>query len=235
MALITCPECGKIISDKAPACIGCGIPMDEIRKLLADNGTETSENERNEAPFLLPIEECFELEGQGIVVTGFVERGVLKPGDEVEIVGLTKAAKSAIVGGIESHKKLLDQAEKDQPAGVLLRGISETEIVRGQVLAKPGTVSAHSRFKANIYVMTRAEGGRYTPFFSNYIPQFYFRTTDVSGKLTLSEGTEMCMPGSSDLMEVELFLPIAVEEGLQFLIRDNGQTVGKGEVIQILD
>ena len=235
MALITCPECGRKISDKAPACIGCGIPMNEIMKMLAENGKETGISERNEEPFLLAIEESFQLEERGPVVIGFVDRGIVRSGDTVELVGLSKTAKRAVVAGIESQKRLINQAEKGQAIGVLLRGVSENEITRGQVLAKPGTVSAHSRFIANVYVATKAEGGRYMPFFTGYRPQFYFRTTDVTGVITLSEGKDMCMPGTSDMMKVELLFPLAIEEGLQFAIMEEGQTLGWGRVTEILD
>ena len=177
----------------------------------------------------MPIEDVFTITGRGTVVTGRVERGQLKLNDEVEIVGL-KETKKTVVTGIEMFRKQLDYAEAGDNAGVLLRGISREEVERGQVLAKPGTVTPHTKFKAQVYVLTKEEGGRHTPFFSNYRPQFYFRTTDVTGVIELPEGVEMVMPGDNVEMTVELIAPIAIENGTKFSIREGGRTVGAGNV-----
>ena len=184
-------------------------------------------------PFLMPVEDVFTITGRGTVATGRVERGVLKMSEEVEIVGLADETKKSVVTGIEMFRKLLDFAEAGDNIGVLLRGIQRTDIERGQVLAKPGTIHPHTKFKGQVYVLTKDEGGRHTPFFNNYRPQFYFRTTDVTGVISLPEGTEMCMPGDNVVMDVELITPIAIEEGLRFAIREGGRTVGSGVVTAI--
>ena len=188
----------------------------------------------NDKPFLMSIEDVFTITGRGTVVTGRVERGQLKLNDTVEIVGL-KPTKSTVVTGIEMFRKQLDYAEAGDNAGVLLRGIDRKDVERGQVLAKPGTVHPHKKFKAQVYVLTKEEGGRHTPFFTNYRPQFYFRTTDVTGVVTLPEGTEMVMPGDNVTMTVELIAPIAVENGTKFSIREGGHTVGAGSVTNIIE
>ena len=188
----------------------------------------------NDKPFLMSIEDVFTITGRGTVVTGRVERGQLKLNDTVEIVGL-KPTKSTVVTGIEMFRKQLDFAEAGDNAGVLLRGIDRSEVERGQVLAKPGTVHPHKKFKAQVYVLSKEEGGRHTPFFTNYRPQFYFRTTDVTGVVTLPEGTEMVMPGDNVTMTVELIAPIAVENGTKFSIREGGHTVGAGSVTEIIE
>ncbi len=184
-------------------------------------------------PFLMPVEDVFTITGRGTVATGRVERGQLKMSEEVEIVGLADETRKSVVTGIEMFRKLLDYAEAGDNIGVLLRGIQRTDIERGQVLAKPGTIHPHTKFKGQVYVLTKDEGGRHTPFFNNYRPQFYFRTTDVTGVISLPEGTEMCMPGDNVVMDVELITPIAIEEGLRFAIREGGRTVGSGVVTAI--
>ena len=184
-------------------------------------------------PFLMPVEDVFTITGRGTVATGRVERGELKLGDTVEIVGLSEEKKSTTVTGIEMFRKMLDSAVAGDNIGALLRGVDRKEIERGQVLAKPGTIHPHKKFKAQVYVLTKEEGGRHTPFFSNYRPQFYFRTTDVTGVVTLPEGTEMVMPGDNIEMSIELITPIAIEKGLRFAIREGGHTVGAGRVIEI--
>jgi elongation factor Tu len=184
-------------------------------------------------PFLMPIEDVFTISGRGTVVTGRIERGIVKVGDEVEIVGLRPTAKT-IATGVEMFRKLLDQGEAGDNVGVLLRGTKREEVERGQVLAKPGTITPHTVFMAEAYVLTKEEGGRHTPFFGNYRPQFYFRTTDVTGTVKLPEGTEMVMPGDNVTMEVELLVPIAMDEGLRFAIREGGRTVGAGVVAKII-
>jgi len=186
-----------------------------------------------EKPFLMPIEDVFTITGRGTVVTGRVERGQLKLNDEIEIVGL-KETKKSVVTGIEMFRKQLDYAESGDNAGVLLRGISREDVERGQVLAKPGTVTPHTKFKAQVYVLSKEEGGRHTPFFSNYRPQFYFRTTDVTGVIELPEGVEMVMPGDNVEMTVELIAPIAIENGTKFSIREGGRTVGSGNISEII-
>ena len=186
-------------------------------------------------PFLMPVEDVFSITGRGTVATGRVERGQLKTGEEVEIVGLTDEARKVVVTGIEMFRKILDYAEAGDNVGVLLRGIQRNEIERGQVLAKPGSIHPHKKFKGEVYVLTKDEGGRHTPFFNNYRPQFYFRTTDVTGVITLPAGVEMCMPGDNVTMDVELITPIAIEEGLRFAIREGGRTVGSGVVTAIND
>ena len=184
-------------------------------------------------PFLMPVEDVFSITGRGTVATGRVERGVLKMGEEVEIVGLMDAPRKTVVTGIEMFRKLLDYAEAGDNIGALLRGIQKNEVERGQVLAKPGSIHPHTKFHGQVYVLKKEEGGRHTPFFNNYRPQFYFRTTDVTGVITLPEGTEMCMPGDNVEMDVELITPIAIEEGLRFAIREGGRTVGSGVVTAI--
>ena len=186
-------------------------------------------------PFLMPVEDVFTISGRGTVATGRVERGQLKLGEEVEIIGLTDERRKTVVTGIEMFHKLLDYAEAGDNVGTLLRGVAKTEIERGQVLYKPGSIHPHTKFVGQVYVLTKDEGGRHTPFFNNYRPQFYFRTTDVTGVITLPEGTEMCMPGDNVDMNVELITPIAIEKGLRFAIREGGRTVGSGVVIECKD
>ena len=184
-------------------------------------------------PFLMPVEDVFTITGRGTVATGRVERGELQVGDAVEIVGLAEKPKDTVVTGVEMFRKILDRAEAGDNIGALLRGVDRKEIERGQVLAKPGTIHPHTKFKAQVYVLTKDEGGRHTPFFNGYRPQFYFRTTDVTGVIQLPEGTEMCMPGDNVKMDVELITPIAIEVGLRFAIREGGRTVGAGVVSEI--
>jgi len=184
-------------------------------------------------PFLMPIEDVFSISGRGTVVTGRVERGIVKVGEEIEIIGLKPTIKT-VVTGVEMFRKLLDQGEAGDNIGALLRGTKREEVERGQVLAKPGSITPHTKFKAEAYILTKEEGGRHTPFFSNYRPQFYFRTTDVTGTIKLPEGTEMVMPGDNIAMEIELIAPIAMDEGLRFAIREGGRTVGAGRVTKIL-
>ena len=186
-------------------------------------------------PFLMPVEDVFTITGRGTVATGRVERGQLKTSEEVEIVGLTDERRKTVVTGIEMFRKLLDYAEAGDNIGALLRGVQRSEIERGQVLAKPGTINPHTKFSGQVYVLSKDEGGRHTPFFNNYRPQFYFRTTDVTGVVGLPAGTEMCMPGDNVEMDVELITPIAIEEGLRFAIREGGRTVGSGVVTKIND
>ena len=190
---------------------------------------------KEDMPFLMPVEDVFTISGRGTVATGRVERGVLKLSEEVEIVGLTDEKKKTVVTGIEMFHKLLDYAEAGDNIGALLRGVDRNGIERGQVLAKPGSIHPHTKFKGQVYVLTKDEGGRHTPFFNNYRPQFYFRTTDVTGVITLPEGTEMCMPGDNVEMSVELITPIAIEKGLRFAIREGGRTVGSGAVTEITE
>jgi len=190
---------------------------------------------KEDLPFLMPVEDVFTISGRGTVATGRVERGVLKMSEEVEIVGLADEIKKTVVTGIEMFHKLLDYAEAGDNIGVLLRGIDRNGIERGQVLAKPKSIHPHTKFKGQVYVLTKDEGGRHTPFFNNYRPQFYFRTTDVTGVISLPEGTEMCMPGDNVEMSVELITPIAIEKGLRFAIREGGRTVGSGAVTDIAE
>jgi elongation factor Tu len=185
-------------------------------------------------PFLMPVEDVFSITGRGTVATGRVERGVLKVQDKVQIVGLSDEPKETVCTGVEMFKKLLDQAQAGDNIGALLRGIQRTEIQRGQVLAKPGSITPHTKFNAEVYVLTKEEGGRHTPFFNGYRPQFYFRTTDITGQIDLEEGIEMCMPGDNSRFIVELIHPIAIEEGLRFAIREGGRTVGSGVVTGII-
>ena len=185
--------------------------------------------------FLMPVEDVFSITGRGTVATGRVERGTLKVSDEVEIVGLTTEKRKVVVTGIEMFRKQLDQAMAGDNIGALLRGVQRTEIERGQVLAKPDSIHPHTKFEGEIYVLTKEEGGRHTPFVNNYRPQFYFRTTDVTGVISLPEGTEMCMPGDHVVISVELITPIAMDEGLRFAIREGGRTVGSGVVSKIIE
>ncbi len=185
---------------------------------------------KSDLPFLMPVEDVFTITGRGTVATGRVERGQIKLAEEIEIVGLADESRKTVITGIEMFRKLLDYAEAGDNIGALLRGIQRTDIERGQVLAKPGSIKPHTKFKGQVYVLSKEEGGRHTPFFNNYRPQFYFRTTDVTGVVTLPEGIEMCMPGDNVDMDVELITPIAIEEGLRFAIREGGRTVGSGVV-----
>ena len=207
-----------------------------VVKLMEEVDSYIPEPERaNDQPFLMPVEDVFSITGRGTVATGRVERGMLKVGDEVEIVGLTEEKRKVVCTGVEMFKKTLDQAETGDNIGALLRGVQRTEIERGQVLCKPGTINPHTKFKGQVYVLKKEEGGRHTPFFNGYRPQFYFRTTDVTGDLSLPEGTEMCMPGDNVVMEISLITPIAIEEGLRFAIREGGRTVGSGVVTEIIE
>ena len=208
-----------------------GAKIDELMDAV-DTWIPTPERD-NDKPFLMSIEDVFTITGRGTVVTGRVERGKLNLNDEVEIVGL-KDTKKTVVAGIEMFRKQLDYAEAGDNAGVLLRGIAREEVERGQVLTKPGTVHPHKKFKASVYVLSKEEGGRHTPFFTNYRPQFYFRTTDVTGVIELPAGTEMVMPGDNVSMTIELITPIAIEKGLRFAIREGGRTVGSGVVADII-
>jgi elongation factor Tu len=201
--------------------------------MAAVDGYIPQPQREKDKPFLMPIEDVFTISGRGTVVTGRVERGVVKVGDEIEIVGLRATAKT-VCTGVEMFRKLLDQGEAGDNVGVLLRGTKREEVERGQVLCKPGSITPHTRFAAETYVLTKEEGGRHTPFFPNYRPQFYFRTTDVTGSIRLPEGTEMVMPGDNVQLEVELIAPIAMEQGLRFAIREGGRTVGAGVVAKII-
>ena len=203
--------------------------MDTIDSYIPDPQRDTDK------PFLMPIEDVFSITGRGTVATGRVERGVLHMSDEVEIVGVKEETQKTVVTGIEMFRKLLDEAQAGDNIGALLRGIQRTDIERGQVLAKPGSVTCHRKFTAQVYVLTKDEGGRHTPFFNNYRPQFYFRTTDVTGVCNLPAGTEMCMPGDNVEMTIELIHPIAMEQGLTFAIREGGRTVGSGRVATIIE
>ena len=209
---------------------------DKILELFNAIEEYIPEPERDtDKPFLMPVEDVFSITGRGTVATGRVESGIVKVQDEVEIVGLTDEIRKVVVTGVEMFRKLLDQAEAGDNIGVLLRGVQRNEIERGQVLAKPGSITPHTKFKAQVYVLSKEEGGRHTPFFNNYRPQFYFRTTDVTGVCELPAGTEMCMPGDNVEMTVELIHPVAMEQGLRFAIREGGRTVGSGRVVSILD
>ena len=209
---------------------------DKIMELMAavDEWIPTPER-ATDKPFLMPVEDVFSITGRGTVATGRVERGVLHVSDEVEIIGIHEDVKKTVVTGIEMFRKLLDEAQAGDNIGALLRGVQRTEIERGQVLIKPGTVTCHKKFTCQVYVLTKDEGGRHTPFFNNYRPQFYFRTTDVTGVCDLPEGIEMCMPGDNVEMTVELIHPVAMEEGLRFAIREGGRTVGSGTVAKIIE
>ena len=209
---------------------------DKVMELLDAVDTYIPEPERkSDLPFLMPVEDVFSITGRGTVATGRVERGTIKVGDTVEIVGLTDEKRSVVVTGVEMFRKLLDQAIAGDNIGCLLRGVQRNEIERGQVLSAPGSIHPHTHFKGQVYVLKKEEGGRHTPFFNGYRPQFYFRTTDVTGTLTLPEGTEMCMPGDNVVMEIELITEIAIEEGLRFAIREGGRTVGSGVVTEIIE
>ena len=203
--------------------------MDTVDSYIPDPQRDTDK------PFLMPVEDVFTITGRGTVATGRVERGVLHLNDEVEIIGIKEETKKTVVTGIEMFRKMLDEAQAGDNFGALLRGVQRTEIERGQVLAKPGTVTCHTKFTAQVYVLTKDEGGRHTPFFNNYRPQFYFRTTDVTGVCELPAGTEMCMPGDNVEMTIELIHPIAMEQGLTFAIREGGRTVGSGRVATIIE
>ena len=209
---------------------------DKIMELMDAVDTWIPTPERaTDKPFLMPVEDVFSITGRGTVATGRVERGTLHVSDEVEIIGIHEDVKKTVVTGIEMFRKLLDEAQAGDNIGALLRGIQRTEIERGQVLIKPGTVSCHKKFTCQVYVLTKDEGGRHTPFFNNYRPQFYFRTTDVTGVCELPAGTEMCMPGDNVEMSVELIHPVAMEQGLRFAIREGGRTVGSGRVVSIVE
>jgi len=218
------------LEDREPA-----IGKEAILKLMEAVDSYIPQPERpKDLAFLMPIEDVFSISGRGTVVTGRVERGIVKVGDEVEIIGI-KATTKTIVTGVEMFRKLLDQGEAGDNIGALLRGTKREEVERGQVLAKPGSITPHTKFKAEAYILTKEEGGRHTPFFSNYRPQFYFRTTDVTGTIALPAGTEMVMPGDNISMEVNLIAPIAMDEGLRFAIREGGRTVGAGVVASIIE
>ncbi|HEY8436622.1 MAG TPA: elongation factor Tu [Haloplasmataceae bacterium] len=210
--------------------------LDKIYELMdaVDEYIPTPQREADK-PFLMPVEDVFSITGRGTVATGRVERGRVKVGDTVSIVGLAEETRNVVVTGVEMFRKILDYAEAGDNIGVLLRGVSRDEVVRGQILCQPGTVTPHTKFKAQVYVLTKEEGGRHTPFFSNYQPQFYFRTTDVTGRILLPEGVEMVMPGDNVEMTVELQKPIAVEQGTKFSIREGGRTVGAGSVVEIIE
>ena len=209
---------------------------DKIMELMATVDSYIPDPQRDtDKPFLMPVEDVFTITGRGTVATGRVERGTLHLNDEVEIVGIKEETKKTVVTGIEMFRKMLDEAMAGDNIGALLRGVQRTEIERGQVLAKPGTVTCHKKFTAQVYVLTKDEGGRHTPFFNNYRPQFYFRTTDVTGVCNLPAGTEMCMPGDNIEMTIELIHPIAMEQGLTFAIREGGRTVGSGRVATIIE
>ena len=209
---------------------------DKIMELMSTVDEYIPDPQRDtDKPFLMPIEDVFSITGRGTVATGRVERGTLHMSDDVEIIGVKEETQKSVVTGIEMFRKLLDEAQAGDNIGVLLRGIQRTDIERGQVLAKPGTVTCHKKFTAQVYVLTKDEGGRHTPFFNNYRPQFYFRTTDITGVCNLPEGTEMCMPGDNVEMTIELIHPIAMEQGLTFAIREGGRTVGSGRVATIIE
>ncbi|MCK7612250.1 EF-Tu/IF-2/RF-3 family GTPase, partial [Roseibium sediminicola] len=211
------------------------IGRDAIRELMAQVDAYIPTPERpKDLPFLMPIEDVFSISGRGTVVTGRVERGIVKVGEEVEIVGIKDTTKTTVTG-VEMFRKLLDSGEAGDNIGALIRGVGREEVERGQVLCKPGSVTPHTKFKAEAYILTKEEGGRHTPFFTNYRPQFYFRTTDVTGVVSLPEGTEMVMPGDNVSVDVELIVPIAMEEGLRFAIREGGRTVGAGVVASIIE
>ena len=206
----------------------------KIRDLMAEVDAYIPTPERDtDKPFLMPVEDVFTITGRGTVATGRIERGMVKVGDTIEIVGMQEKAKSTVVTGVEMFRKLLDQAVAGDNIGALLRGVDRKDIERGQVLSKPGSIHPHTKFKGEVYVLTKEEGGRHTPFFNGYRPQFYFRTTDVTGNVTLPEGTEMVMPGDNITMDIELITPIAIEAGLRFAIREGGRTVGAGVVTAI--
>jgi len=208
----------------------------QVLELMKTVDEYIPEPERDtDKPFLMPIEDVFTITGRGTVVTGRVEQGALKVGEEIEIVGIEEKTSKTVVTGIEMFRKMLDDAQAGDNAGILLRGTKKDEVQRGQVLAKPGSVTPHTKFNSQVYILSKDEGGRHTPFFNNYRPQFYFRTTDVTGSIKLPEGTEMVMPGDNTEMEVELIQPIAMDEGLRFAIREGGRTVGAGRVVKIIE
>ncbi len=217
--------CGK------PECQWCG-PLLKLMDAV-DSYIPTPQRDTDK-PFLMPVEDVFTITGRGTVATGRVERGTIKVGEEVQIIGLSTEIKKTVVTGVEMFRKLLDQAQAGDNIGVLLRGIDREQVERGQVLAKPGSITPHTKFEAQVYVLSKEEGGRHTPFFNGYRPQFYFRTTDVTGVVTLPQGTEMVMPGDNIKMSIELITPIAMEEGLRFAIREGGRTVGAGAISKIL-
>ena len=209
---------------------------DKILELMKEVDAYVAEPQRPiDKPFLMPVEDVFTITGRGTVATGRVERGIIKVNEEVEIIGIKEESKKSVVTGVEMFRKLLDEGRAGDNIGALLRGVQRTEIERGQVLAKPGSVTCHTKFTAQVYVLTKDEGGRHTPFFGNYRPQFYFRTTDVTGVVSLPDGVEMCMPGDHVEMTIELIHPIAMEEGLGFAIREGGRTVGSGKVAKIIE
>ena len=209
---------------------------DKVMELMSTVDEYIPDPQRDtDKPFLMPVEDVFTITGRGTVATGRVERGTLKLNEEVEIVGIKEETRKTVVTGIEMFRKMLDQAQAGDNIGALLRGVQRTEIERGQVLSKPGTVTCHTKFTAQVYVLTKDEGGRHTPFFNNYRPQFYFRTTDVTGVCALPSGTEMCMPGDNIEMTIELIHPVAMEQGLTFAIREGGRTVGSGRVATIIE
>ena len=214
-------------SNDDPACACIQELMDAVDSYIP------TPDRKADLPFLMPVEDVFTITGRGTVATGRVERGQLNMGEEIEIVGLKDEIDKTVCTGIEMFRKLLDYAEAGDNIGCLLRGVQRSDIERGQVLAKPGSIHPHTKFSGQVYVLSKDEGGRHTPFFNNYRPQFYFRTTDVTGVITLPEGTEMCMPGDNVTMDVELITPIAIEEGLRFAIREGGRTVGSGVVTAI--
>jgi elongation factor Tu len=208
----------------------------QVVELMKAVDEHIPEPERDkDKPFLMPIEDVFTITGRGTVVTGRVEQGMLKLGEEIEIVGIKEKTDKTVVTGIEMFRKMLDEAQAGDNAGILLRGTKKDDVQRGQVLAKPGSVTPHTKFEAQVYVLNKEEGGRHTPFFDNYRPQFYFRTTDVTGAVKLPDGTEMVMPGDNTQMSVELGQPIAMDEGLRFAIREGGRTVGAGRVVKITE
>ena len=214
---------------------GEGPEAECVQELMDAIDSYIPEPERDiDKPFLMPVEDVFSITGRGTVATGRIERGVVKKGEEVELVGMTDESRKTVVTGVEMFRKLLDQGQAGDNAGLLLRGVGKEEIERGQVLAKPGSITPHTKFKAEVYVLTKDEGGRHTPFFNGYRPQFYFRTTDVTGATELPEGVEMVMPGDNVQMEVELITPIAMDPELRFAIREGGRTVGAGVVTEIL-
>ena len=217
--------CGK------DACPNCG-PILELLKGI-DSYIPVPKREKDK-PFLMPIEDVFSISGRGTVVTGRVDRGVVKVGEEMEIVGI-KPTQKTVATGVEMFRKLLDQGEAGDNIGVLLRGTKKEEVERGMVLAKPGSITPHTKFKGSVYILTKEEGGRHTPFFNGYRPQFYFRTTDVTGVAKLPEGVEMVMPGDNINLAVELIMPIAMEQGLRFAIREGGRTVGAGVVAEVIE
>jgi elongation factor Tu len=218
------------LEDKRPE-----IGREAVLKLMAEVDRYIPQPERPlDRPFLMPIEDVFSISGRGTVVTGRVETGIVKVGEEVEIVGMRPTTKTTVTG-VEMFRKLLDQGQAGDNIGALLRGTKREDVERGQVLAKPGTITPHTKFKAETYVLSKEEGGRHTPFFGNYRPQFYFRTTDVTGMVTLPEGTEMVMPGDNVTLTIQLIAPIAMDQGLRFAIREGGRTVGAGVVAQIIE